>query len=395
MQGALPDRSGPISVLRQFLVSQAGGGIVLMAAALAGLVVANTTFAPAYFATLTYYVGGLTILHWINDGLMAVFFLLVGLEIKRELRDGQLATWSRRVLPGIAGIAGVVAPAVIYATLNAGDAVNIQGWAVPTATDIAFALGVLAMLGARVPVSLKIFLTALAILDDLIAVTIIAAWYTDQLALGWLAMAGAVLGVLLILNRAGVTRLVPYLVLGVVLWILVARSGVHPTLAGVALAAAIPLRASPGQTDNTASPLHTLEHGIQPWVAYLIIPLFGFANAGVSLAGIGWATVLQPVTLGVMAGLFLGKQAVFLAAWIVVKARLAPRPAEASWTQLYGVSLLCGIGFTVSLFIALLAFPGAPALQDAAKLGVLVGSLAAGVAGATLLRFGSARAADP
>jgi NhaA family Na+:H+ antiporter len=378
-------RRGPISTFRTLLVGQAGGGLVLMAAALAGLVIANSAAAPGYFAVLKYYVAGHSILHWINDGLMTLFFLLVGLEIKRELQGGQLSTWSRRVLPGIAGLAGMAAPVLIYVALNAGNAETMDGWAIPTATDIAFALGVLALFGSRIPVSLKIFLTALAILDDLLAVIIIAAFYTEDLALGWLGLAGVMILVLMGLNRAGVMRLAPYLVLGAVLWFFVAESGVHPTLAGVALAAAIPLRPHCGLAEEKDSPLHVLEHAIHPWVSYLVVPLFGLANAGVSFAGMTWATLVEPVTIGVALGLFLGKQAVFLATWIAVKLRLARCPAEATWLQVYGVALLCGIGFTVSLFIGLLAFPDALALQDEAKVGVLIGSLLSGVSGVLVL----------
>ena len=317
-----------------------------------------------------------------------MFFLLVGLEIKREFLDGQLSTWPRRALPGIAALGGMVVPAAIYVALNSGSPETLRGWAIPSATDIAFALGVLALLGPRVPVSLKIFLTALAIIDDLGAVAIIAAFYTADLALGWLALAGIVLAVLAGLNRAGVERLAPYLALGAVLWFLVLKSGVHATLAGVALALTVPIRPSPGHPDDPASPLHILEHAIQPWVAFLIIPIFGFANAGVSLSGMSWAALLEPVTLGIAAGLFIGKQVgVFLSTWATVKLDLADCPEDASWAQVYGVSLLAGIGFTMSLFIGLLAFPTSPELQDSVKVGVLTGSLVSALTGALVLRF--------
>jgi NhaA family Na+:H+ antiporter len=319
---------------------------------------------------------------------MAVFFLLVGLEIKREFLDGRLSTWPRRILPGIAAAGGMVAPALIYVALNTEDPVTIQGWAIPTATDIAFALGVLALLGSRVPVSLKIFLTAVAIIDDLFAVAIIAAFYTANLSLTWLGLAGLVLVGLIGLNRAGITRLVPYLALGAVLWFFVLRSGVHATLAGVALALTIPLKPSPGQPDDPTSPLHILEHALHPWVAFAVIPIFGFANAGVSLSGMSWNALLQPVTLGIAAGLFIGKQiGVFLTTWGTIKLKLAECPEDASFTQVYGVSLLCGIGFTMSLFIGLLAFPHSPELQDAVKVGVLLGSLSSAVAGTLVLLF--------
>src|SRR3712207_116418 len=287
-----------------------------MAVAVLALLVANSPLAAAYFAILNTYVLGLSVLHWINDALMAVFFLLVGLEIKREFLDGQLSTWPRRILPGIAAAGGMIVPALIYIVVNSGTPETMRGWAIPTATDIAFALGVLALLGRRVPVSLKIFLTALAIIDDLGAVAIIAAFYTADLSLAWLVAAVLTLAILAGLNRAGIERLPVYLALGAVLWFLVLKSGVHATLAGVALALAIPLRPSPGHPDDPASPLHILEHALQPWVAFVIIPIFGFANAGVSLAGMSWAAALAPVPLGIAAGLFVGKQlGVFFTTW--------------------------------------------------------------------------------
>jgi Na+:H+ antiporter, NhaA family len=381
-------RRPPASALREFLKSEAGGGIVLMVAAAAALAIANSPLAPAYFGALKTYVGGLSILHWINDALMAVFFLLIGLEIKREFLDGQLSTWPRRILPGLAAAGGMVAPALIYIALNADNAETLRGWAIPTATDIAFALGVLALLGSRAPVSLKVFLTALAIIDDLGAVAIIAAFYTADLALLWLGLAGLTLAVLAGLNRAGVERLLPYLALGAVLWFFVLKSGVHATLAGVALALIIPLRPSPGRPDDLASPLHILEHALHPYVAFLIVPVFGFANAGVSLAGMSWAALLAPVPLGIAAGLFVGKQiGVFLTTWVAVKLGWADCPEDASLAQVYGVSLLCGIGFTMSLFIGLLAFPASPELQDAVKIGVLSGSVLSAVVGTLVLAF--------
>src|SRR5215207_4683099 len=383
-----PARYRPASALRAILKSEAGSGLVLMAAAAVALAIANSPLAPAYFGVLKTYVGGLGILHWINDALMAVFFLLVGLEIKREFLDGQLSTWPRRILPGVAAAGGMLAPALIYVALNAGAPETIRGWAIPTATDIAFALGVLALLGSRVPVSLKIFLTALAIIDDLGAVAIIAAFYTADLALAWLGLAGLMLVALVGLNRTGIERLAPYLALGAALWFFVLKSGVHATLAGVALALTIPLRPSPGRPDDPASPLHILEHALHPWVAFLIVPVFGFANAGVSLSGVSWTALLAPVPLGIAAGLFVGKQiGVFLTTWAVVKLDWADCPEDASLTQVYGVSLLCGIGFTMSLFIGLLAFPTAPELQDAVKIGVLSGSVCSALVGALVLAF--------
>ena len=382
-------RGGRIrTVLRAFLANEAAGGLVLMAAGVLALVVANSPLAPAYFGALKTYVLGLSVLHWINDALMAVFFLLVGLEIKRETRDGQLRTWPDRALPGIAAVGGMLVPALIYVALNAGTPETLRGWAIPSATDIAFALGVLSLLGPRVPVSLKVFLTALAILDDLGAVVIIAVFYTAELSAPALAGSAAVLAVLAGLNRSGVTRLVPYLIVGAILWFLILRSGVHATIAGVLLACTIPLRRTPGRPEAGECPLIRLEHLLQPWVAFLIVPVFGFANAGVSFAGMSASALAQPVPLGIALGLFLGKQfGVFAFAWGTIRAGLADLPAHATWTQLYGVALLCGIGFTMSLFVGLLAFPTSEVLQDQVKIGVLAGSVASALAGAALLRF--------
>ncbi len=374
-------------MFRDFLRSEAAGGLILMGAAAIALVIANSPAAEVYFDSLHVYVGGLSLLHWINDGLMAVFFLLVGLEIKREMLDGQLSTWPRRALPGLAAVGGMVVPAAIYLAFNLDSPETARGWAIPAATDIAFALGVLSLLGSRVPISLKVFLTALAILDDLGAVLIIAFFYTSDLSLPFLGLSALTLAALVALNRFKVMRLAPYLVLGAALWWFVLQSGVHATLAGVALALTIPLRPTPSKPEAKDSPLHRLEHAIAPWVAFLIVPIFGFANAGVSFAGMSVASLLAPVPLGVAAGLFVGKQVgVFGAAWLAVRLRLADCPAHASWAQIYGVSVLCGIGFTMSLFIGLLAF-NSPELQDATKLGVLVGSGLAGVLGWAILRF--------
>jgi NhaA family Na+:H+ antiporter len=374
--------------MRDFLNTEAAGGIILMTAAVLAVVTANSPLAPAYFTVLKTYIGGLSVLHWINDALMAGFFLLVGLEIKREVLDGQLSTWSRRVLPGLAAAGGVAAPALIYAALNAGDAERISGWAIPAATDIAFALGVLALLGSRIPASLKIFLTAVAIIDDLIAVLIIALFYTSDLQV--LPLALAVLGLLVLLgmNLRGVTRLAPYLAIGVVVWYCVFMSGIHATLAGVAVALTIPLRPSPGRPDDAHSPLHRLEHGLHPWSAFLIVPLFGFANAGVSFAGLQPADALHSVPLGITLGLFLGKQlGIGATVGIAVRLGISDLPANATWTQFYGVALLCGIGFTMSLFIGALAFGEGSALNDAAKIGVIMGSTLSGILGWLILRL--------
>lgn len=376
------------SPLGAFLKSEAAGGVLLMVSAALALIIANSPVAPLYFAALGSYVAGLSILHWINDALMAVFFLLVGLEIKREFLEGQLSSWSRRALPGIAALGGMVVPALIYLALTRGDPVAMRGWAIPAATDIAFALGVLALLGSRVPVSLKIFLTALAIIDDLGAVVIIALFYTSNLSLPMLGLAGACIVGLLVLNRLHVTKLWAYLALGALLWFFVLKSGVHATLAGVALALTIPIGDGSDSDEPEHSPLHTLEHWLHPYVAFLIVPIFGFANAGVSFAGMTPASALAPVPLGIALGLFVGKQiGVFGFSWLAVKAGLAAMPAQANYAQLYGVALLCGIGFTMSLFIGALAFPGHPELGDATKIGVLLGSVVSALLGAAVLRL--------
>ncbi|NEU14222.1 Na+/H+ antiporter NhaA [Methylobacterium sp. BTF04] len=380
----------PLSAIRVLLTSEAAGGIILMAAAAVALVVANSPLSGQYTAALHAYLGPLSVLHWINDGLMAVFFLLVGLEIKREALDGRLRTWPDRALPGLAAIGGMVVPALVYLAFNTGGA-TARGWAIPAATDIAFALGVLALLGRRVPISLKIFLSAVAIVDDLGAVIIIALFYTSGLDPLMLAGAAGLLLVLFGLNRAGVKALTPYLLLGLVLWVLVLRSGIHATVAGVALALTIPIRPSPGRPEDAESPLHRLEHALAPWVAFAIVPVFGFANAGVALLGLPRDALVHPVTLGVALGLFLGKQVgVVASVGLAVASGLATRPAGASWAQVYGVALLCGIGFTMSLFIGGLAFTS-PDYETPTKLGVLCGSLLSGVAGAVVLGFAAKR----
>ena len=389
-----PTRRSP---LHTFFESGAAGGVLLFFAAANALVIANSPLGIAYFSILSAKVAGLSVQHWINDGLMAVFFLLVGLEIKREFIEGQLATWTRRALPAIAALGGMVAPAAIYLALNLHDPDTLRGWAIPTATDIAFALGVLALLGSRVPVSLKVFLTALAILDDLGAIVIIALFYTAELSLPMLAGAGACVVALVALNLGGVKRLPPYLLIGALLWVLVLKSGIHATLAGVALALTIPLHGRGSESDEPEhSPLHRLEHWLHPYVGYAIVPIFGFANAGVSIAGMSPALLLQPLPLGVMLGLFLGKQiGVFGFAWVAVKAGLGTMPAKATWAQLYGVALFCGIGFTMSLFIGALAFTGQDLLGDATKIGVLAGSLISAVAGYIVLFFAGAGLVKP
>lgn len=380
-------RNDLTGALRAFLKSEAAGGIVLMGVAVLALVVANSPLAPAYFAALKAYLGGLSLLHWINDGLMAVFFLLVGLEIKREFLEGELATWQARALPGLAALGGVVVPAVIYVVINRQNPEALRGWAIPTATDIAFALGVLALLGPRIPNSLKIFLAALAIIDDLVAVLIIAIFYTSGLSWPMLAAAGAGLAVLAVLNARSVTSLWPYLIIGAAIWFFVLKSGVHATLAGVAVALLIPLRV-PLDKRGRAAPLLRLEHALHAPVAFAVVPVFGFANAGVSFAGLTPGIVLGALPLGIALGLLAGKQiGVLGAAWIAVRSGLARMPEGASLAQVYGVALLCGIGFTMSLFIGLLAFPVSAAMQDQVKIGVLIGSVLSGLAGFVVLRL--------
>jgi NhaA family Na+:H+ antiporter len=380
------------SLFRSFLDSEASGGLVLMAAAAAALLVANSPLAPAYFSALSSYLGPLDLSHWINDGLMAVFFLLVGLEIKREVLDGQLSTWPRRILPGIAAAGGMAVPALIYVAINWSDELALRGWAIPTATDIAFALGVLSLLGNRVPAALKVFLTALAIIDDLGAVIIIALFYTGGLSLPYLGGAAAVLAALAVLNRMRVSALLPYLALGVLLWFLVLQSGVHATLAGVALALTIPLKPTPAlRHDAGHSPLHRLEHALHVPVAFIVIPIFGFANAGVSFAGMSVGALLEPLTLGIALGLVAGKLiGVYGSAMLAVRLGWADMPANAARSHLFGVALLCGIGFTMSLFIGLLAFAGNPDLQDGVKVGILFGSLLSALLGSLVLYFSPA-----
>lgn len=380
-------RLRPPSAMRGFLRSEAAGGIVLMIAAALAMIVANSPLADTYFAVLGAHVGPLSMLHWIDDALMTLFFLLVGLEIKRELVDGHLSSWADRALPTIAAVSGMAVPAIVYLAIAGGTPGLARGWAIPSATDIAFAIGVMALLGPRVPTSLKLFLTTVAIVDDMGAVAVIALAYTREISGLALLAAALIMGVMFVLNRFGVVRLWPYLILSLLLWLAVWSSGIHATIAGVLAASLIPIRRSPGAPDAIDSPLHRLEHGLQPWVAFVVVPIFGFANAGVSLAGFGLGSTLLPVPLGVAAGLFVGKQiGVFGAVWGTARLGWAPRPRGATWPQVYGTALLCGIGFTMSLFIGGLAFTD-PMLVDEVKIGVLIGSILSAVAGFTVLRL--------
>ena len=375
------------SVLRAFLAAEAAGGIILMGAAVLAMLVANSAVAADYFAALETKIGPLSLLHWINDGLMALFFMLVGLEIKRELVRGHLSQWSDRVLPCIAAAAGMALPAFFYLFATRAVPGLERGWAIPTATDIAFAMGVLALLGSGAPPSLKLFLTTIAIVDDMGAVAIIAVAYTAELNVPALMAAALILVLMLGLGRLGVRSLWPFMLLAAGLWLAVLLSGVHATIAGVLAAFAIPI----GGREEGASPLERLEHALHPWVAFLIVPLFGFANAGLSFAGLDMRDVVAPVPAGIAAGLFFGKQiGVFGSVRLAVAFGLAQRPAGATWTQVYGVALLCGIGFTMSLFIGGLAFAD-PLLIDEVKIGVLGGSLLSALCGFALLRWTGVR----
>lgn len=383
------------SALRAFLSSEAAGGILLMAAAALAMIIANSPIAENYThflhlvigPELTPKLGPMTVHLWINDGLMAVFFLLVGLEIKREFVDGHLSTWADRTLPMVAAAAGMIVPAILYLAVVGGDPALQRGWAIPAATDIAFAIGVLALLGSRAPASLKLFLTTVAIVDDMGAVAIIAIFYTAELNIVALAAAGGIWFAMMMLNRFRVNALWPYLILAALLWYATLLSGVHATIAGVMAAFAIPFRRTLAAPDAEDSALHRLEHALVKPVAFLIVPIFGFANAGVSLAGTSFAALVAPLPLGIAMGLFLGKQiGIFTSVGIAVKLGIAARPSQASWLQVYGVALLCGIGFTMSLFIGGLAFT-APDQADDVKIGVLMGSMLSAIIGYVILRF--------
>ena len=384
-----------LATLQDFLRLEAAGGLLLMGAAALALLVANSPLAGIYAAFLELpveaRVGALGIskpmILWINDGLMAVFFLLVGLELKREILEGHLSSLRDAALPAFAAIGGMAVPAAIYAGFNWGDAAAMKGWAIPAATDIAFALGVLMLLGERVPAALKAFLLSVAIFDDIGAIIIIAAFYTAALSPAALAAALGLAALLALLNRAGITRRAPYVLVGLAFWFALLKSGVHATLAGVVLALFIPLR-QPDARNGQASPLHEFEQALHPWVAFGVLPVFAFANAGVPLAGVTLSEVLHPVSLGIVTGLVIGKQAgIVLLSWAAVRCGFASLPRDVSWGLIYGASLLCGIGFTMSLFIASLAFEqGGGAYLGLERIGILAGSTIAGAAGYLALR---------
>ena len=382
----------PFSCLSALLKHEAAGGVLLMLAAAAALALDNSPLAPLYDALLTIpvvvQVGALALekplLLWINDGLMALFFLLVGLEIKRELLEGNLSSWRQAALPALAAVGGMAAPALIYAALNADDPVALRGWAIPAATDIAFAVGILALLGSRVPAGLKVFLLALAVIDDLGAIIIIAVFYTADLSLFSLAIAGVSAAALLTLNLAGATRLLPYILIGLVMWVAVLKSGVHATLAGVVIALFVPLRTKDAASDPP--PLVRAEHGLHGFVALFVMPVFAFANAGVHLGGLSFGDFLSPIPLGIAAGLLVGKQlGIFGLTWAGVRLGLCRLPEGVTWLHVYGASALAGIGCSMSLFIGALAFDD-PAHQAAVRLGVLSGSLLSGIVGYAVLR---------
>jgi NhaA family Na+:H+ antiporter len=391
------------SSLRDFLKLETAGGFVLMGAAAIAMVVANSPldvwYANFIDLPVEIRIGEFAIakpmLLWINDGLMAVFFLLVGLELKREVLTGELSDWSQIALPALGAAGGMVLPALIYILLNQGDPVALQGWAIPAATDIAFAMAILALLGDKVPLVLRIFLVSVAIFDDLGAIVIIALFYTSELSTTALIVAALCLPALFWLNKAGVRERTPYLLIGLIMWVAVLKSGVHATLAGVVLAFFIPV-GSEAEREQGLSPLHTLEHDLHTAVAFGILPLFAFANAGIPLFDVSLEVISHPVPMGILLGLFLGKQlGVFGFCWLGIKLGLARLPDGMGWLHLYGAAILCGVGFTMSLFIASLAFEqtGVNLLFDE-RLGIIIGSLLSGAVGYAVLRVALARASD-
>jgi NhaA family Na+:H+ antiporter len=387
-----------LKAFKDFIRLESASGILLLVAAILAMVAENSAGKSLYDGLLgtavEIRIGDFDIakplLLWINDGLMAIFFFLIGLEVKREFLAGELSDPSRVVLPVIGALGGMAIPAAIYSWINWGDPVAIKGWAIPSATDIAFALGVIALLGSRIPQSLKLFLVTLAIIDDLGAIIIIAIFYTADLSVTSLSLAAAAVVVLFMMNRRGVLQLAPYLLVGMILWAAVLKSGVHATLAGVLTALFIPYRKAPGESQTQ---LERMEHDLHPLVVYGILPLFAFANAGIPFEAMTIDYLLHPVPLGIAAGLFFGNQlGVFGFSWLAIKLGISKMPQDANWLQLYGIALLCGIGFTMSLFIGSLAFEqGGPDIAVDDRVGILVGSLASGILGYVILRFSSSR----
>lgn len=381
--------------ISDFIKWESSSGFILVFTAILALILSNSPWDFYYeklFSTELSLGYGNAILAkpfilWINDGLMAVFFLLVGLEIKRELLKGELNSFKTAILPIVAALGGMIFPAIIYLAFNYQDPIALNGWAIPSATDIAFALGVLTLLGSRVPISLKVFLTAIAILDDLGAILIIAIFYTEQLSLLFLGLAFIALIILCYLNFRGITRFFPYAIIGILLWAAVFNSGVHATLAGVALAFAYPLS---DKKNPRHFPLQNLEQSLHPWVAFGVLPLFAFANAGVPLAGVSLKTLGETIPLGIICGLFFGKQlGIFSASWLCIKFNIAKMPHQATWRAIYGVSILCGIGFTMSLFIGSLAFTNAgEEYTTLVRIGVLSGSVISAIVGVLFLLLG-------
>ncbi len=383
----------PLKIFREFIQLESSAGIILFFTAVLAMIIDNTCVAHYYesfFNTkITVAVGDFILekplLLWINDGFMAIFFLLVGLEIKREMFEGELNSLSKAMLPAIAAVGGMVVPALIYIYLNKNNALAIQGWAIPVATDIAFSLGILAVLGSRIPVSLKVFLTALAIFDDIGAIVVIAVYYTAHISMTLLLLALIMVLILVLLNRFRVYHMGPYFVVGAILWVCVLKSGIHATLAGIILAFAIPLK----NIDHPRkSMLHQLEHQLHPWVAFGILPLFAFANAGVSFAGMTVKHLLAPIPLGIMLGLFVGKQiGVWCSTMLGVRMGFAKLPNGVTPIGVYGIALLAGVGFTMSLFIGTLAFPLYGAHAAYVRMGVIAGSLLSGALGYLVLRY--------
>jgi len=392
----------PLTAAAQFFKMEAAGGILLVIAAALALIIANSPLYEFYDYVLNQVKFGIGIqdnagggfginkpvLLWINDGLMAVFFFLVGLEIKREIISGELSSRDKIILPAIAAVGGIIAPALIYYFFNADDPVAIRGWAIPAATDIAFALGILSLVGSRVPVSLKAFLLAVAVIDDIAAILIIAIFFSGTIAITALYVAAVCIAILAFMNWRHVSSVAPYIFVTIILWVAFLQSGVHATIAGVIAALFIPITHKHFKDDPKKSPLKGLEHDLHYLVAFAILPIFGFANAGVPFAGMGLDALLNPVTLGIALGLFVGKQVgVFGFMAIAVMLKLSPKPKGANWVQLYAVSLLCGVGFTMSLFIGGLAFEGIE-MQASVRLGVLIGSIVSAVMAFCLLKYG-------